>query len=427
MRRTLFALVAFACARPAPAPPPAPIAPAARVVSAAPVASEDELVIPFYEGVRAPAGEIPWLEIPYPGVLSVPMIAFGSGADWNAIFAPLDALGTVLRIRGRDVELRCASACSFRTAHGASWEELARAVARAYDVHAESPPLASRYVAAHFYVRDWISQQGEPRRTAWTKDALRARLDREEPNVLEHVYGIDPGGIDLGGEYLREPSARAEAAAMIREHPRLAFFSWLNLRTYKFEIPATHAKLPMTPAVKAMARLGPGGVRTSEQWGFRAWEMCLGSREWQASRMRELEKLVALGYRVIALDEFPIPIGWEATGCTATNHLHRPGDFADEARVAREFVARIAAYARAHGVLLGAEEPSAALLPMISGYVDRLANPPAMYEIWQKVKGATPVPLFSTMFGDLATPYTDPSPSAPVPRGWITTTKIESP
>jgi len=90
-------------------------------------------------------------------------------------------------------------------------------------------------------------------------------------------------------------------------------------------------------------------------------------------------------------------------------------------------VKKLSEYARAHDVLLSEEEPSAAFLPFVSGYVDRIANPPAMYEIWQKVPSATVVPLFSTMFGDRTTPYTDPSPTKPVPRGWMTTTKIESP
>lgn len=149
--------------------------------------------------------------------------------------------------------------------------------------------------------------------------------------------------------------------------------------------------------------------------------------EWQASRMRELEKLVGLGFKVVALDEFPLSATWDTHGCTSTHHLHRAADLEDESRITRDFVKKLSEYARAHDVLLSEEEPSAAFLPFVSGYVDRIANPPAMYEIWQKVPSATVVPLFSTMFGDRTTPYTDPSPTKPVPRGWMTTTKIESP
>jgi hypothetical protein len=381
---------------------------------------EEELVIPFYEGVRVPRRDAPMLEIPYPGVLATPMIIFGAGDDWTAVYAPLDALGLIFRMRDGRIELSCPHACKLETVHGASWEEVAHAVAKAYDVHAQ-PPLATRYTSQNFYVRDWISTEGEPRRTAWTRDALRARLDREPPDVIEHVYGIDPGGVDLAATYFREPAARAEAEAMIREHPWLSFFSWLNLRTYKYAIPATKT-LGVGPDVEAMAWRGKdGAMAESNQYVFESVVMCSASAEWQASRMRELEKLVGLGFKVVAMDEFPLSATWDTHGCTSTHHLHRAGDLEDESRITRDFVAKLSDYARAHGVLLSEEEPSAAFLPFISGYVDRIANPPAMYEIWQKVPNASVVPLFSTMFGALVTPYTDPSPTKPVPSGWITT------
>ncbi|HEY2367807.1 MAG TPA: hypothetical protein VGH87_15525, partial [Polyangiaceae bacterium] len=208
---------------------PAPAHPTTASIVVAAHEEDEQLVIPFYEGVRVTSRHAPMLEVPYPGVLATPMIIFGAGREWTAIYAPLDALGAVLRVRNGTIELSCARACAFATAHGTSWENVARDVARTYDVHG-GPALATRYTTQHFYVRDWISGEGEPRRTAWTRDALRARLDREPPDALQHVYGIDPGGVDLGAVYFREPAARAEAAAMIREHPSLSFFSWLNLR-----------------------------------------------------------------------------------------------------------------------------------------------------------------------------------------------------
>ena len=49
---------------------------------------------------------------------------------------------------------------------------------------------------------------------------------------------------------------------------------------------------------------------------------------------------------------FPTSTKWGAEACRATNHLHRPDDFADEWRVTLDLVRRLSAYAHEHGVML---------------------------------------------------------------------------
>ncbi|MEO6419483.1 MAG: hypothetical protein ABIP39_08765, partial [Polyangiaceae bacterium] len=398
-----------------------------------------ELLVPHYEGVLIthPAKSLPeanmrWLEIGYPGVLAIPMIAYRCGAgEWTAVYTSLDTLGASLRVRAEGVktslELECPGACTFHRAHAATWQELARAVARAYDVRSTTVPLASRYKGHHFYVHQWVSAEGEPLRTDQPMDTLVAGLKHEDPSTIAYVYGIDPNGIDLRGEYFTEPGAVDKVKRLVAANPRISLFSWLNLRSYKYAVPPRGIDLPMTDDVHAMARLRKdGSVPGVEQFNFKSWEMCIASEAWEKSRWRELEKLVALGFKVIALDEFPIPSSeWRAIGCSAKNHLHKPDDFPDEARIVRAFVERMARYAHDHGVLISEEEPSAAYLPFISGYVDRISNPPDMYEGYAKTKGATVVPLFSTMFGQLATPYTDPNAKTPALPGWLPNVKVE--
>ncbi len=60
-------------------------------------------------------------------------------------------------------------------------------------------------------------------------------------------------------------------------------------------------------------------------------------------------------------------------------------------------------------MLLTCEEPCAALLPHVSGYIDCQfnANCDLIYAHWTKSRSIQPVPLFSTMFGDVVTPFTD--------------------
>src|SRR5690606_15286620 len=107
------------------------------------------------------------------------------------------------------------------------------------------------------------------------------------------------------------------------------------------------------------------------------------SRAWQDSRKAELERLAGLGFRVIQLDEFPIATHWHAEPCLAKGHEHAPGDFAGEWQSVIAFTKELAKRAKELGILLTSEEPSAALLGVTHGYIDRLFNPePGIYDFW---------------------------------------------
>jgi hypothetical protein len=72
---------------------------------------------------------------------------------------------------------------------------------------------------------------------------------------------------------------------------------------------------------------------------------------------------------------------------------------------------------RAHrrGVLLTCDEPSAALVPYVAGYIDRQFNDSIdLYRVFRSSAQAAPIPFFSMVFGDLVTPYTDSDETAPV-------------
>jgi hypothetical protein len=156
--------------------------------------------------------------------------------------------------------------------------------------------------------------------------------------------------------------------------------------------------------------------------------MCLGAEEWQRSRFEEMKKLIDLGFTVIAYDEFPTSPKWGTEACRATNHSHRPNDFADEWSVSLDLVRRLSKYAHEHGVLLSSEEPSTMLFPFTSAYMDGTFNdPPDMYEPWQKSKAIERIPLFSTMFGAQLTPYTRIGGSPKPPKPWLVQEKVPSP
>lgn len=78
--------------------------------------------------------------------------------------------------------------------------------------------------------------------------------------------------------------------------------------------------------------------------------------------------------------------------------------------------------------MLTCEEPSAALLPYIAGYIDRQFNDCMdLYSMCRQNKGITTIPLFSTMFSDVATPYTDVDGKNPwrlPPESWLTAHKL---
>jgi hypothetical protein len=376
------------------------------------------------------------IELAYPGTLSMPLVGWRCGdGPWRAAISDsLERYGVVLRVRLvaelPELSLECAGPCRFvDITAGDDWRSLAPPLRAAWKPPAGPAPLAARYRELRYYVHKWLAPDSpdDPVRTDWTGEALVAEMQRQPPDAMIHVWGIDPGGNDLRGEYFGEPGAAQLARRVVAANPRAAHFTWLNLRSYKYAVPARGIDEAPSVEVRAMARLYPE-VNAIAQYTFKAWEMCLGSRGWQRSRMRQLERLVGLGYKVVALDEFPMPARWDVQGCRSSEHLHRAGDLADEWRVTIELVRRLARYAAAHGVLLSSEEPSAALLPFVSGYVDRIANrDPDVYAWFRKGTEDPAVPLFSTVFGDRMTPYTDLDPSGPLPRGWLPMRKVARP
>jgi hypothetical protein len=424
-----------------------PVAPSSVVWREHPDCSDDELelLVPFLEGIHVthPARALPktgyaTYALGYPGVIAAPFVAWRCGAkqSWSAVLVDSPDAGPVrLTIQtksngarpGTSLSLECFSTCAFRGVESTgSWQDVAHAVASVWNAPKGPAPLSSRYDRLHFYVHQWVADDAEkPLRLDFDRARLVARLAKESPRTIAFVYGLDPASVDLGGHYLWSDGAHATLAAARTANPAVAPYSWLNLRTYKTAIPAMHVAIETTPEVEAMKRIGDDGSPEITQYAFKAWEMCLGSAAWQESRMKELDSLIGEGYQVIALDEFPAPPHWDVSGCKATNHLHRPGDAVDEQRVTMQLIARLAARAREHGVMLSSEEPSLALLPYTSAYMDGAFNdPPDMYELWKKSPDVAIVPLFSTMFGDRITPTTRPDPRRDPPRGWMTMKKM---
>lgn len=180
-----------------------------------------------------------------------------------------------------------------------------------------------------------------------------------------------------------------------------------------------------------MARVYPDGIRTGESYCFKTLEMCLASEGWQASRLRQFDRLASFGFSVIQLDEFPIPSVWHLEPCRSREHLHQPGNAADEWSKILQFVAKLCERAEAKGVLLTCEEPCAALLPHVSGYIDRQFNASCdlIYAPWTKSRSIQPVPLFSTMFRNVVTPFTDVDDgelARPPPREWLHAHKVKA-
>jgi hypothetical protein len=406
-------------------------------------AADLELVIPFYEGIRMKpaaarlsAAQSEHLELAYPGPLSMPLVAWRCGAGtWTAVTP--DVLGEIpvgllLRTTGSDVEARleCFGTCTFREIHArGDWSAMAKAVAEAWHVAPPNPPLAKAYRRFHFFVRQWVANDAPPAlRSDWNAAALLERIRAEDARTISFVFGLDPNEVDLEGHYFWSDGAMAEAKALVAANRKVAQFHWLNLRSYKYAIPKLGIERTVPPEVRGAAKLYANGPNDFSQYVFTALEMCLGASAWQKSRLAELEKLVALGFRLIAFDEFPTSPKWGTDACRATNHLHRPNDFADEWRVSLDLVRRLSAYARGHGVLVSSEEPSTLLLPFTSGYMDGTFNdPPDMYEHWLKSAGTERITLFSTMFGDQITPYTRTNGSPKPPKGWLVQEKIPGP
>jgi hypothetical protein len=340
-------------------------------------------------------------------------------------------VGLLVRTTADDLEakMECFGSCTFQEVHAhGPWNALATAVAQFWHLVTPNPPLSSRYDRFRFFVRQWVANDSDhPLRTDWTAPALEARMRNEEARSLSFAFGIDPNEVDLEGRYFWSDGALAEIKALVRANPAVAQLRWLNLRTYKYAIPNLGIERPPPPQIRAAAKLYANGVYDFSQYVFKSLEMCLGSEEWQRSRFEEMKKLVDIGFKVIAFDEFPLSYKWGAEACRATNHLHRPNDFADEWRVSMDLVRRLSTYGHEHGVLLSSEEPSTVLFPFTSGYTDGMFNdPPDVYEHWQG-RETERIPLFSTMFGAQLTPYTRIGGSPRPPRPWLVQEKVASP
>jgi hypothetical protein len=402
------------------------------------------VLVPFYEGIslRSPAATLrevgmTSLRLGYPGVLSVPFVAWRRANDrWQVAY--VEALGAApaeleVQVRGPAVALtlRSLAGLPIRTTEVAGdLPALASALRARWDVRGSGARLADRFQRVHFYVHQFVPSAGPPAlKVDWELPALVQQMKREAPGTLAFVYGFDPSGVDLAGAYFWSQGATAKVRAVLGANRRIAHLSWLNLRTWKRAIPRLGIERPVTDEVKAMLKSYPPGTQApGGQYASKSLDACLASAGWQRSRLEQLDRLADLGFQVLQIDEFPIPAVWHHAPCQATTHLHRPGDIADEWRQIDRFLQTLAARAKARGVLLTCEEPSAALLPYVAGYIDRQFNDSIdLYRRFRKSGGARVIPLFSALFGALVTPYTDADEAEPArrpPAGWLVQHKL---
>jgi hypothetical protein len=404
--------------------------------------SELEILIPFYEGIQVRAPTVTLKEVgqdrlrlAYPGVLSLPLFAWRFGqASWTAVYAPaLDASPAELRISAEPsslrIELDAFAGAAFQTDRIAGDSAALAAALRArWHIRPRARPLAPRFTAVHFYVHQWVSSDRDPPlQMNWTIDELVQHMKTERPETIQFVYGFDPSGVDIGGRYFWGSGSEFKVRQVLLANPQLSFMNWLNLRTYKTAIPRLGIERPMTAEIRAMLRQYPGGTKPAEG-SFRSVDMCLASREWQHSRLREFDRLADLGFRVIQIDEFPIPRLWHTQPCLAHHHLHKSNDIVDEWRHVARFLRQLADRARRKDVLLTCEEPSGALLPYVAGYIDRMFNASIdIYRMWRNNARVLPTPFFSAVFGDMVTPYTDADEAEPArrpPAGWLKQHKL---
>jgi hypothetical protein len=303
--------------------------------------------------------------------------------------------------------------------------ELGAALGRVYARSGEPRPLGKTFREARFYVHRFVAEDDPAEREDWSIEPLGAELAKAPADTLAFVYGWDPSSVDLGGRSFWSAEAEDDVRAVLGKNPKLSHLAWLNLRSFKREIPRLGLSVPLPAELSAARWQGASGEHAFRKHAFEAVEMCLASKAWQKSRMGELERIAALGFRVVQLDEFPIATRWHAEPCRAAGHDHAPGDLAGEWRSVLAFLRELSARAEKLGLLLTSEEPSAALLDFTQGYLERQANrEPDVYGFWSRSPLVRTVPLFSSAFGSRSTAYTDADPEGEVPRGWIVMTKI---
>jgi hypothetical protein len=382
-----------------------------------------ELVIPFYEGIQISSPRrallelgVDQIELLYPAPLSIPAAAWRcQRGEWTVIGAALEDVPVVLRLTSKELRLSCLGPCRLHAwSSPGSVADLGAALARVHAMSPGKPPLAAGLTEARFYAL----------RPDWQIQPLAAELASTPADVLALVHGWDPSGVDLGGRSLWSEHAEDNLRTALAANPKLSHLAWLNLRSFKYTIPRLGLSARLPDELVGARWQGANGENVIRKQAFEAVEMCLATRAWQDSRKQELRRLIGLGFRVIQLDEFPIAQRWHAEPCRAEGHDHAPADLAGEWRSVLRFVRELAEHAEALGVMLTSEEPSAVLLDLTRGYVDRLANrEPDIYGFWTRSPGTRPVALFSSAFSALSSPYTDADPTGPVPRGWLTMRK----
>ena len=396
-----------------------------------------QIIIPFYEGIMIddPCASLPSIglqqfELSYPGPMSAPLAAWRfQDGPWTLILADsLDAIPIAFDLDAKknslELKLKAMAPCKFLTLKvDGDWKDVALAARKYWEVKKRHEPLASRFDRVEFLVHQWVADQPPPLRTDWSIEQLCVEMRRTSDRALVHIYGWDPGGIDLGGRYFWSEGSQADCRKVIAANPKVSQLAWLNLRTYKTAIPRLGIELtPPDEDHRTMARVDTKGVMT-ETGAFDATDMCLASEGWQQSRLEQFDRLAAAGFKVVQIDEFPIAAPWHIDPCLAKNHLHRPADPVDEWSYIRKFLIELSQRADKAGVLLTCEEPSAALLPYVCGYIDRQYNNSIdIYGKWTQSPKIKTVPFFSEMFHDICTPYTDAdelNPARTPPTTWL--------
>jgi hypothetical protein len=282
----------------------------------------------------------------------------------------------------------------------------------------------------NFYVHQYVaSDRTPPLQSNWDIPTLAQQMKGESASTIQFVYGFDPSGVDLAGEYFWSEGALDKVKRVLGANRGLAHLNWLNLRTWKRAIPRLGIERPLTDEVKAMLKVYPPSVKAPDaQYASKSVDACLASSGWQKSRLQQFEQLANLGFKMVQIDEFPIPSLWRQAPCQSTAHLHRANDIVDEWKQIESFLTRLSARARARGILLTCEEPSAAMLPYVAGYIDRQFNDSIeLYRQFRKTPLTGPIPLFSMLFGHLVTPYTDADEAEPArqpPAGWLKQHKL---
>jgi hypothetical protein len=399
-----------------PRPGPAVVAPAVTLTAADGPLEQLEIVLPLHEGLRITSAPQTLREIgltefalSYPGALSAPVIAwrFGSGPCAALAAESVTALPVELHVKvskeKAGFEFRTQASSYWRRVQGrGDWRSVIGPLRKVWEFHPIRAPLGRTSRAMQSY------ELAGPR--AWTTEHLADHLKSADPTALHWVRGLVPPPAAFWPD-----QALAKARRILEANRELRHVAELDLRY----CPAAGGGAESPEALRRAAKgLASGAARRDGPL-----EMCLAAEVWQRSRIGQLERLAAAGFKVIQLSEFPRGAPGLVEPCRAEGHAHRPGDAADEWREVFRFLARLAARAEELKVSLTCDEPCAALLPFVCGYLDRQQDSRTQdYAPWTRHAAVTAVPFFSAVFGDHASAYTeplDPDPARKLPGGWL--------